>query len=114
MAEIDELLAAARGVFEKARLLSVELCDFITAESLSVADVMSDWVELCESGVEPIDELAIARIVEQRQTATRIKASRYFSGVELAILDDWQAQEIKALTFSVNALLEARCAFRRT
>ncbi|WP_250462629.1 hypothetical protein, partial [Microbulbifer litoralis] len=94
MAEIDELLAAMRGVTENARLLSMELSDFIAAESLSMADVMSDWFDQCPSGDGPISERVIAQFVEQRQTATRIKASRLFSGVELAVLNDWQAQEI--------------------
>ncbi|MCW8126040.1 hypothetical protein [Microbulbifer halophilus] len=113
MGEIDELLTAMHGVAENARLLSMELCDFITAESLSIADVISDWFDQCPLTDRPISEWAIARLVEQRQTATRIKASRRFSGGELAILDDWQGLEIKALTFSLNALLKTSCVFRR-
>ncbi|SHE52619.1 hypothetical protein SAMN04487965_0080 [Microbulbifer donghaiensis] len=114
MAEIDELLATLREVAENARRLSMELCDFISAESLSIADVTADWFDLCPSNDRPISEQVIARIVEHRQTATRIKASRLFSEIELAILDDWQALEVKALTFSLNALLKAPCAFLRT
>lgn len=107
MAEIDELLATMRGVIENAKRLSMRLFDFITAESLSIADVMSDWFDQCPSKDRPISEQVISRLVDQRQTARRIKASRLFSGIELAILDDWQALEIKALTFSLNALLKA-------
>ncbi|MGL6159701.1 hypothetical protein [Microbulbifer sp.] len=114
MAEIDELLIAMRRVIENARLLSTELCDFIIAESMPIAEVMSDWFDQCQSKDRPISEQAIVRLVEQRQTATRIKASRLFSGIELAILDDWQALEVKALALSLNALLKAPYVFRRT
>jgi len=114
MAEIDELLATMHRVIENARRLSMELCDFITAESLPVADVMSDWFDQCPSKDRPISERAIARLVEQRQTATRLKASRLFSGIELALLDDWLALETKALTFSMSVLLKAPCVPLRT
>ncbi|MCX2796354.1 hypothetical protein OQJ62_15620 [Microbulbifer thermotolerans] len=106
MREIDELLTALREVFERAGQVSVELCDFITAESLSIADVTESWFELCSSGGGPVSERTIEKLVEQRQTAARRKASRLFSEVELAILDDWQALEIKALTLSLKELLE--------
>ncbi|MCX2801524.1 hypothetical protein OQJ68_06980 [Microbulbifer thermotolerans] len=77
-----------RGLFERACQVYVELCDFITAESLSIAVVTASWFELYSPGTESVSEQAIEKLVEQRQNAARRKASRLFSEVELAILGD--------------------------
>ncbi|WP_308365097.1 MULTISPECIES: hypothetical protein [unclassified Microbulbifer] len=112
MEEVEKLLKSMRSLIQLAGAISTELTNFIRAESLPLGEVVSDWLEVVMNplpsscGQPYISEQAAELLIERRRAETWAKAKQKFAPQELGILTDWQRLEARALTLSINMILE--------
>ncbi|WP_250461219.1 hypothetical protein [Microbulbifer litoralis] len=105
MEDTDRLLKRMNSLIQRATALSTDLADFICTESIPIGEVIDDWLNHRGSGKANITLRETERLIEQRQTATRVKAKRRFAPQELGLLSDWQTLKVRALTLSINIVL---------
>lgn len=113
MEDADELLERMSSHIRRASALSAELANFICAESIPLGEVIGDWLNCRGSSDVNITHQQTEQLIKQRQAAAWAKAKRRFAGQELGILTDWQMLEAKALTLSINIMMEKSLSQKR-
>lgn len=106
MEDTDELLKTMSSLIRRASALSTDLANFICAESIPLGEVIGDWLDCHSSSNVNITHRETEQLIKQRQAATWVKAERRFACQELGVLTDWQTLEAKALTLSINIIME--------
>ena len=109
MEELDELLMRMHALIDQASCMSTDLAGFISAESLPLGEIMRDWLSSRRASNVCITQEETDQLIERRRAATWAKAEQKFAQQELILLADWQALEAKAVTLSINRVLENSC-----
>jgi len=106
MEDTDELLARMSALIQRATALSTDLANFICAESIPLGEAIGDWLDCHSVSKRNITHQETEQLIKQRQAATWAKAQHRFARQELGILTDWQILEARALTLSINIIME--------
>lgn len=106
MEDADELLERMSSLIRRASALSTDLANFIYAESIPLGEVIGDWLNSRSSSNVNITHQETKQLIKQRQASAWVKAKGRFASQELGILTDWQTLEAKALTLSINIIME--------